>query len=176
LLNAKCLYDEGKWQGNDVMVSKPHASRKGPGIGLQIEAMLPLFTYENIQKGIKAREIVPHGTGALSKDDTTRSKFIVPIVMVTADIVSRAIPPRTFARRIKENQTLDPREADAIARLLRVAAFANKVLGDDESASIWLTQPNPSLRNHVPLDMAETDVGAREVETTLRRIAYGDYS
>jgi putative toxin-antitoxin system antitoxin component (TIGR02293 family) len=82
-----------------------------------------------------------------------------------------------LARRIEADQPLAPREADAIARLLRVTVFANKVFsGDEEMAQTWLTKPNPALSDNVPLDMAKTDVGAREVETILNRIAYGDYS
>lgn len=153
------------------MAVKAPASHKGQRLGPQIDAMLAMFTYENIQQGIKARAIMFEPSGMRpSHPGETGSQALA------ASIVSRAITRRTFARRVKENQTLDPREADTIARLLRVTAFANKVLGDDDMASSWLTQPNPALRNHVPLDMAETDVGAREVETTLKRIAYGDYS
>ncbi len=67
-------------------------------------------------------------------------------------------------------------EADAIARLLRVTEAAKKTFGDADFATRFLNLPNPALKNRVPIDLAETDAGAREVEAILLRIAYGDYT
>ena len=53
---------------------------------------------------------------------------------------------------------------------------ANKLFDNGELARNWLNLPNPALKNRVPIDLAETDSGAREVEAILSRIAYGDYT
>lgn len=127
-----------------------------------METLLEKFDYESIVAGIPAREVDRALSG---KRAAAMRVFILGV-----------IPQRTFQRRVQLDQPLQVSEADAIARLLRVTAFANKVLGDEERATRWLTKPNPSLNNKIPLDMAETDVGAREVEIVLKRIAYGDYS
>ena len=40
----------------------------------------------------------------------------------------------------------------------------------------WLTSPQVGLGGAIPLEYAETEVGAREVENLLGRIEYGVYS
>jgi putative toxin-antitoxin system antitoxin component (TIGR02293 family) len=55
-----------------------------------------------------------------------------------------------------------------VARLRRQAAEA---LG--EAAEVWLTEPNPALGGEIPIQMARTDIGAREVEAVLGRLAHG---
>ena len=57
----------------------------------------------------------------------------------------------------------------------RVAAAAEKTFGNSEFARKWLTLPNPVLKNRIPLDVARTDAGAREVEAALSQFAHGDY-
>jgi putative toxin-antitoxin system antitoxin component (TIGR02293 family) len=50
------------------------------------------------------------------------------------------------------------------------------VLGSQEVARRWLTHPQFGLGGAAPLDYAETEAGAREVENLLGRIEYGVYS
>lgn len=50
------------------------------------------------------------------------------------------------------------------------------MIGDEEKAVEWLQTPNRALGGERPLDQLDTDVGAREVEDLLGRIAYGVYS
>lgn len=89
--------------------------------------------------------------------------------------VQMVIPTRTFERRLSEGQTLKIDEADSIARLLRVRDHALKVFEDADLAEEWLTLPNPELGNEIPIQMARTDVGAREVEAVLTRFEHGVY-
>jgi putative toxin-antitoxin system antitoxin component (TIGR02293 family) len=66
---------------------------------------------------------------------------------------------------------------DAVTiRLLQIRAEAERVFADSTFAGEWLRLPNPALNERVPIEMAETDAGAREVEFILSRIAHGDYS
>jgi putative toxin-antitoxin system antitoxin component (TIGR02293 family) len=143
-----------------------------------VEKLLAEFTYVKVVSGVQARVLKfqkAPGPKPLSK--VKGDSAAVARAAFFGTIIDRAIPARTLARRIEADQPLAPREADAIARLLRVTVFANKVFGgDEEMAQTWLTKPNPALSDNVPLDMAKTDVGAREVENILNRIAYGDYS
>jgi putative toxin-antitoxin system antitoxin component (TIGR02293 family) len=91
-----------------------------------------------------------------------------------ADLVQ--VKPRTLDRRKKEDHLL-PEESD---RLLRVARVFGKALelfeGDPESAREWLSSPQPALGGAVPLDMARTDIGAREVEALAGRLEHGVFS
>ena len=59
------------------------------------------------------------------------------------------------------------------ARLMRQAV---KVFGAEAEAREWLNTPQFGLGGAVPLDYAETEIGAREVENLLGRIEYGVYS
>jgi putative toxin-antitoxin system antitoxin component (TIGR02293 family) len=53
--------------------------------------------------------------------------------------------------------------------------MARRVFGDAAFAQQWLNLPNPVLKERVPIELAETDAGAREVEGALLHFAYGDY-
>ncbi len=60
-----------------------------------------------------------------------------------------------------------------IAHLLDVAS---RVFDALESAADWLRSENLSLGGRTPLEYADTEIGAREVENLLGRIEYGVYS
>ena len=53
---------------------------------------------------------------------------------------------------------------------------AVEVMESEEHARQWLASPQVGLGGEVPLEYAETEVGAREVEDLLGRIEYGVYS
>jgi len=86
------------------------------------------------------------------------------------------IPPRTMTRRLNQQSRLTPAESDRTVRLARLYADAVEKIGDEERAVQWLLTPNRALGGDRPLDQLDTDVGAREVEDVLGRIAYGVYS
>jgi putative toxin-antitoxin system antitoxin component (TIGR02293 family) len=86
-----------------------------------------------------------------------------------------ALPPRTLARR-KAGRRLRADESDRLFRLGRVAALAEEVLGSREKAARWLHHPNRALGGQLPLAQLDSDLGARQVEALLLRIAHGVYS
>jgi len=86
------------------------------------------------------------------------------------------IPLRTLTRRLGQRSRLTAAESDRTVRLARVYAIAVEMIGDEEKAGAWLQMPNRALGGERPLDQLDTDVGAREVEDILGRIAYGVYS
>jgi len=85
------------------------------------------------------------------------------------------LPLRTIARRKKENK-LRPDESDRVVRLARIGAMAAYVLGSEQKASVWLHEQNRVLGGIAPLDILDTDIGARQVEDVLGRIEHGVYS
>jgi putative toxin-antitoxin system antitoxin component (TIGR02293 family) len=87
--------------------------------------------------------------------------------------VYRVIPERTFKRRLANREALKVPEGDAIARFLRVTDAANKAFGGENFARKWLNLSNPALNGRIPIELAETDAGAREVEDVLGRFAHG---
>ena len=82
------------------------------------------------------------------------------------------MPARTLARR-RSSRKLAADESDRLYRLARVAAQAFGVFGTEDKASTWLRRPNRALNNERPLRLLDTDVGARQVEDILGRIAHG---
>jgi putative toxin-antitoxin system antitoxin component (TIGR02293 family) len=85
------------------------------------------------------------------------------------------LPERTFARRKKERR-LRPDESDRLMRIGRIATLAEVTLGSREKAASWLKKNNRALGDRAPLDRLDTDLGSREVEDLLLRIAHGVYS
>ena len=85
------------------------------------------------------------------------------------------ISKATLHRRKVEGR-LDQAESDRVVRFARLMGKAVEVLESEENARQWLTAPQFGLGGAVPLEYAETEVGAREVENLLGRIEYGVYS
>lgn len=85
--------------------------------------------------------------------------------------ISRA----TFHRRKAEGR-LDQAESDRVVRFARLLGKAVEVMESEENARQWLASPQVGLGGEVPLEYAETEVGAREVEDLLARIEHGVYS
>jgi putative toxin-antitoxin system antitoxin component (TIGR02293 family) len=91
-----------------------------------------------------------------------------------ADQVARliAIPPRTLARR-KAEKRFSSDESDRLLRAARVFAKTLKLFdGDRAAATDWLTMPLRALRA-IPLEVARTDIGAREVENVIGALENG---
>jgi len=86
------------------------------------------------------------------------------------------IPQRTLTRRLSHRSRLTAAESDRTVRLARVYASAVELIGDQEKAVEWLRTPNRALGGERPFDQLDTDLGAREVEDVLGRIAYGVFS
>jgi putative toxin-antitoxin system antitoxin component (TIGR02293 family) len=86
------------------------------------------------------------------------------------------LPRRTLAHRKEKRQPLSPEQSDRLARMVRVAERAEEALGNREKAARWLRKPNRALQRKRPIDLLESDVGARMVERALGRIEHGVYS
>lgn len=80
---------------------------------------------------------------------------------------------RTFKRREDAAQPLDPAESDRLVRLVRIVAAAEETFVDSGKALAWLGRENRALDGLTPLSLADTDLGARSVETLLGRIGHG---
>ena len=67
-------------------------------------------------------------------------------------------------------------ESDRLYRLARLLALARENLGDAARASDWLKRSNHALGGVAPIAAIDTELGARQVENLLGRIAYGGIS
>lgn len=85
------------------------------------------------------------------------------------------LSPRSLQRRRRSGR-LARYESDRLYRLARIVALADEFIGDHEKAIRWLKRPNRALGGLAPLGALDTELGARQVENILGRIAYGGIS
>jgi len=85
------------------------------------------------------------------------------------------LSPRSLQRR-RGTGRLAPFESDRLYRLARIVALAHQTLGNEERAWRWLKHPNRALGGLAPVGAIDTELGARQVENVLGRIAYGGMS
>lgn len=83
------------------------------------------------------------------------------------------IPQRTRRHRAQKRQPLTVDESDRAVRLLRIQTLAEDSFDDKEKANRWLRRPLTELGGETPLIVAQTDAGARVIETILGKIAWG---
>jgi putative toxin-antitoxin system antitoxin component (TIGR02293 family) len=83
------------------------------------------------------------------------------------------IPQRTRRHRTERQQRLTVEESDRAVRLLRIQTLAEDTFGDKEKASRWLRRPLTELSGQPPIWVAQTEAGARVIETVLGKIAWG---
>ncbi len=116
---------------------------------------------QKIQKGLRFSEL-----------KTLQDTLDLPFEKLAAKLcISRS----TLQRR-KVAGRLTPDESDKVLRFARLLEHATGVFGDVDKARAWLKHPQYGLGGAVPLDYAETEIGAREVDDLLGRIDYGVYS
>lgn len=83
---------------------------------------------------------------------------------------------RATLHRRKKAGALDRTESDRLVRYARLFCQASQTFGGPAGARSWLTAPAFAFRGESPLDFADTEVGAREVEALIGRIAHGVFS
>lgn len=96
----------------------------------------------------------------------------------TTDELARLIqiPPRTYARRIASRSRLKVPEGERAVRLMRLFDRARQVFGTDENTRLWFNARLLALGRKTPLEYAQTEPGAREVENIIGRIEHGVFS
>jgi putative toxin-antitoxin system antitoxin component (TIGR02293 family) len=85
------------------------------------------------------------------------------------------LSPRSLQRRRRTGR-LARFESDRLYRLARIVALAEDSLGNRRSVTHWLKTSNRALGGAAPINSIDTELGAREVENVLGRIAYGGIS
>jgi putative toxin-antitoxin system antitoxin component (TIGR02293 family) len=89
-----------------------------------------------------------------------------------AELDRLALSRKTLAHR-RGLGSLTPDQSDRFSRLLRIIEEAEATFGDPGKAHTWLRRPTMLLDGEAPLDRLDTDIGTRQVEAMLGRIAYG---
>jgi putative toxin-antitoxin system antitoxin component (TIGR02293 family) len=89
-----------------------------------------------------------------------------------AELDRLALPRKTLAHR-RTLGRLTAEQSDRLVRILRVILDAEETFANADKAHRWLRRPTAVLAGNAPLDLLDTDAGARRVETLLGRIAHG---
>jgi putative toxin-antitoxin system antitoxin component (TIGR02293 family) len=126
-----------------------------------LQAKHPQELIRRVQRGLRFREL-----------ERLQDSIHIPLERLAEKL---SISRSTLQRR-KAAGRLSPDESDKVMRFWRLLRQAANVFGGIDKAEAWLKHSQPGLGGAVPLDYAETEVGAREVENLLGRIEYGVYS
>jgi len=96
---------------------------------------------------------------------------------VSADTLASTvnIASRTLARRKKEGR-FQPDESERVLRIASLFDRALQVLHKQSRVKLWFKSPQKGLGGKTPLEYADTEPGAREVEDLLGRLEHGVFS
>jgi putative toxin-antitoxin system antitoxin component (TIGR02293 family) len=128
---------------------------------VQPKKVHPHGLIRRIQEGFRFREL-----------EVLQSSIDLPLEQLAGKL---SISRSTLQRR-KAAGRLSPAESDKVMRFSRLLQHAAEIFGNIDKARAWLKHPQRGLGGAIPLDYAETEIGAREVERLLGRIDYGVYS
>ncbi|OLB31477.1 MAG: hypothetical protein AUH13_08120 [Acidobacteria bacterium 13_2_20CM_58_27] len=117
------------------------------------------------------REAIRQGFPPAAVEVLMRASGLTLKELATAlDLSTRSLQRRRRSGRLARY------ESDRLYRLARIVALADEFLGDHERAIRWLKRPNGALGGIAPVAALDTELGARQVENILGRIAYGGIS
>ena len=128
---------------------------------LHAKAKHPHELIRRIQKGLRFSDL-----------QALQDKIDMPLEQLAGKL---SISRSTLQRR-KTAGRLSSDESGKVMRFSQLLEHATKVFGNVDRARGWLKHPQRGLGGAVPLDYAETEIGAREVDRLLGRIDYGVYS
>jgi putative toxin-antitoxin system antitoxin component (TIGR02293 family) len=131
-----------------------------PTTAFEVAEMPAAFAVKAIRAGLPARAFV----GVADAFDLTVDEL--------AGILG--ISPRTIRDQRKKLGRLSSENTEKLVRMARIQKQARKVFSTDEAASGWLSSPAPALEGAKPIDLLDTDLGAREVESILSGMVYGN--
>ena len=143
--------------GRDAGIEAFDSKQPGASIGVRYETLL------------QAVSLVTAGlpTSAVARLQRTSGLTQERIQQVAG------ISKGSFARR-KQTGRLSPEESERLLRVSRIFERATSLYdGDQAGAREWLETPIPALEDQRPLDLAQTEPGAREVEDLIGRIEHG---
>jgi putative toxin-antitoxin system antitoxin component (TIGR02293 family) len=131
------------------------------------------------KKAIQSKKAHPHGViRRIQKGFPFRELQMLQntIDMPLEQLAAKLLISRSTLQRRKAAGRLSPDESDKVVRFSRLLTLATDLFGNIDKARAWLKHPQRGLGGAIPLDYAETEIGAREVEKLLGRISYGVYS
>ena len=137
------------------------AAGKDTVIGLSLIGTDKNVLIQNIKKGLP-----------ISAFEKLQKQLDVPADMLASAV---NIAGRTLTRRKKEGR-FKPDESERVLRIASLFDRALQVLHRHRRVQLWFKSPQKGLGGKTPLEYADTEPGAREVEDLLGRIEHGVFS
>lgn len=124
---------------------------------------------QNVAAGQTTHEVIQRGIPYSALES-----FLAVSQLPQRDVLTVAdISPRTLQRRKAEGR-LTPVESDRLWRVTHLYRLTVEMFeGSFSDATKWLTSPCRGLGGRTPLEFAQTEAGAREVENLIGRLEHG---
>ncbi|MCB8877165.1 type II RES/Xre toxin-antitoxin system antitoxin [Acidisoma silvae] len=100
-------------------------------------------------------------------------EFILGSGRLTLAELDRIVLPRKTLMNRRKLGSLTPEQSDRLVRVARLIAAAEDTFGTAAKAHAWLRRPTAALAGEKPLELLDTDEGARRVDNLLGRIGHG---
>lgn len=139
-----------------------------------VERLLAGGDGQSLAASIKTHELIAAIEAGLPARDMEMLQEALGVGVETLAALL-GISKATLHRR-KGTAKLGRAESERIVRYARLMGIATGVLESAEDASEWLKRPQHGLGGAIPLEYAQTELGAREVEDLLGRIEHGVYA
>lgn len=153
---------------------KPKPKKSGAGKSIVVVGIVNFLAHGGAAQGMTVTHLVESIKAGLPVEELKALRMGLDLPMEKL-VPMLAISKATFHRR-KSTGRLDAAESDRVVRFARLLGRAAEVMESIEAGRRWLTSAQVGLGGAVPLEYAQTEVGAREVESLLGRIEYGVYS
>ena len=85
------------------------------------------------------------------------------------------IARRTVSRKRGNGAPLSSETSEKLLRVARIRNLGRLLFSTDEALSEWLSKTDTALGNMAPIDLMDTDLGAREVENLLQSLTHGQF-
>lgn len=155
---------------DEPVPDQPAASHPGDPTPGESAALPPLLT-RSLGEGLALAREVQQGFPVAAVE-----KLLEAGVLEPEEVYRLVIPRRTLSHRRAEGQPLTAEESNRLARLASVVRAALGLFGEPEVAARWLRRPNRALEGRAPIELLDSDAGARVIEQVLGRIEHGVYT
>lgn len=142
----------------------------------RFRAVVTSMSPERKMTELLSRFADPGGTPSLSEVRAVReglSKDLVNELVKTGTLTTAELDRLGIPHLAGRSRKLSTDQSDRFVRVVRVIKEAIDTFANKEKALRWLRNPADVLDGQTPLELLYTDIGARTVETLLRRIAHG---
>jgi putative toxin-antitoxin system antitoxin component (TIGR02293 family) len=115
--------------------------------------------------------LVRHGLPAVMFDQVAATLGLSS----TSLAAKLGIARRTVTRKRGNGAPLSSETSEKLLRVARIRNLCRLLFSTDAAVSEWLSKTDTALGNMAPIDLLDTELGAREVENLLRSLAHGQF-